>query len=282
VSRHGIAPQRCQRVTDARLADITPDDVKAFGKEVFRRLYIETLIHGNTTAEGANEIQAMVERVLAPRPLAEAEKLGSRTLILPPCKCCVSHRVEFLIMVVSQRGADVVASEHIWAFDVPNASEVNGAVTYSLHVGDITDHALRARLQLFGQIVNEPAFDRLRTKEQLGYIVSTSTLARTGSQGFRVMVQSERDPAYVETRIEAFLDSMRGYIEELSDEEYAKHVQSLVQKREEKAKNLGEETRRFWGRIVDMYYEFGKRECEAARRDVLDGTSPKRCKGEPR
>jgi secreted Zn-dependent insulinase-like peptidase len=79
------------RVTDARRADITPDDVKAFGKEVFRRLYIETLIHGNTTAEGANEIQEMVERVLAPRPLAEAEKLGSRTLILPPCKCCVSH-----------------------------------------------------------------------------------------------------------------------------------------------------------------------------------------------
>jgi insulysin len=152
------------------------------------------------------------------------------------------------------------ASEHVWSFDLPNQSEINGAVTYTLNIGDITDYSLRARLQVFAQIVNEPAFDRLRTKEQLGYIVSTAIVARTGSLSFRVLVQSEREPVYVESRIEAFLDGMREYIEALNEEDYTKHVQSLVQKKEEKAKNLGEETRRFWGRIADRYYEFSKRE----------------------
>ena len=30
---------------------VTPADVKAFGREVFSRLFVETLIHGNTTVE---------------------------------------------------------------------------------------------------------------------------------------------------------------------------------------------------------------------------------------
>jgi hypothetical protein len=31
--------------------DISPADVQAFAKEVFQRMYIETLVHGNTTPE---------------------------------------------------------------------------------------------------------------------------------------------------------------------------------------------------------------------------------------
>ena len=143
--------------------------------------------------------------------------------------------------------------------DVPNEAEVNSAVTYVLHIGDVTDKPFRAALQLFAQIAEEPAFDQLRTKQQLGYIVNTQATQSTGSMGFRVLIQSERDPVYVETRIEAFLDSLKEYLEEMSEDDFEKNKQSLITKKEEKPKNLGEETRRYFGSIADRYYEFGRR-----------------------
>jgi insulysin len=113
---------------------------------------------------------------------------------------------------------------------------------------------------MFNQLVHEPTFNILRTQEQLGYIVDSSAKMSTGTMGFRVLVQSERDPVYVETRIESFLDGMQKFIEELSDEEFEKNRNSLILKKEEKPKNLGEETSRFWNVIGDQTYEFGKRE----------------------
>lgn len=62
---------------------ITPQEVESFGKEALSRLFVETLVHGNTSVEGANEIQDMVEQVLKPRTLAEGEKHNLRTLLLP-------------------------------------------------------------------------------------------------------------------------------------------------------------------------------------------------------
>ena len=159
----------------------------------------------------------------------------------------------------------IPGSEHVWVIDVPNKAEVNNAVTYTLHVGDIADRRLRAALQFFAQITHEPAFDRLRTKEQLGYIVDSQAIHSVGDMGFRFLIQSERDPIYVETRIEAFLDHLKEHIEAMTEEDFEKNRMALIAKKEEKPKNLGEETRRFWNSIGDKYYEFGKRKCSLFR-----------------
>ena len=83
-------------------------------------------------------------------------------------------------------------------------------------------------LELFEQIINEPCFDILRTKEQLGlclavlikqclqrcvcwfpgYIVYSSVKNVSGVLGLQVLVQSNRSPDYVDTRIENFLLEM--------------------------------------------------------------------------
>jgi insulysin len=49
------------------------------------------------------------------------------------------------------------------------------------------------------------AYNQLRTKEQLGYTVGTVIRKFRGSQGFQVLVQGDRHPAYVESRIDNFL-----------------------------------------------------------------------------
>lgn len=65
-----------------------------------------------------------------------------------------------------------------------------------------------APLYLLGQVIREPCFDTLRTKEQLGYAVSSGGTNTHGVLGFILLVQSSsHPPAHLDSRIEAFLAS---------------------------------------------------------------------------
>ena len=66
-----------------------------------------------------------------------------------------------------------------------------------------------ALMELFCHLVDEPCFDQLRTKEQLGYVVGSGAVRSRGAQGFRVIIQSARGLDYVNQRIELFLESIR-------------------------------------------------------------------------
>lgn len=145
---------------------------------------------------------------------------------------------------------------------VPNKSNVNSSCEYYCQVGDVQDDHLRPRLSLLAQLAHEPVFNVLRTKEQLGYLVFSSARAATGSMGFRILLQSEKPAAYLETRVEAFLDYFKTFLEEMSDEDFQTARQGLVSKKMEKPKNLHGESSRFWVAVGDGYYDFERRECD--------------------
>lgn len=63
-------------------------------------------------------------------------------------------------------------------------------------------------LELFTQIISEPCFNILRTKEQLGYIVFSGIRRNNGVQGVRIIIQSNKHPQFVEDKIDEFLYSM--------------------------------------------------------------------------
>jgi insulysin len=117
-------------------------------------------------------------------------------------------------------------------------------------------------LALLTQILAEPAFNVLRTKEQLGYIVSCSRwhLAGASDAGMRVLVQSERNPAYLEKRVEAFLDHMKSVIEELGMEQFQEQKLGLQRKWREAHKNLREEMSTFWVHLDSGHLDFYRRE----------------------
>jgi len=139
-----------------------------------------------------------------------------------------------------------------------NPSNVNSAIEYYIQVGDCSDTQLRAKLILFAQLANEPCFDQLRTKEQLGYMVFSGVRKQTGMMGFRVIIQSEKSPLYLESRIELFINGLRDTILQMSPEDYKKNAESLSLKLVEKNKNLGQEVRKAWSNIVSRYYDFGQ------------------------
>jgi insulysin len=150
---------------------------------------------------------------------------------------------------------------------VANPSEVNSALEYYCEVGDIQDDVLRPQLSLLASLISEPAFNVLRTKEQLGYIVFALPRASTGTMGMRFIIQSEKDTVYLETRVEAFFDHMKEFLDNLSEEEYEKHKAGVVHKKLEKPKNLHGESSRFWTAVEDGYYDFERR--KLGRRPML-------------
>ena len=62
-----------------------------------------------------------------------------------------------------------------------------------------------AIVELFCQVINESSFNVLRTQEQLGYIVASGVRNFGGSKGVRLIVQSNKSPAFLDERIENFL-----------------------------------------------------------------------------
>lgn len=149
-------------------------------------------------------------------------------------------------------------SNHVWQLPVPNPNEPNSALTYFVHTGDANDAMLRVKTSLLTQLLSEPAFNILRTQEQLGYIVHCSqlVLARDCHTGIKIVVQSERAPAYLEERVEAFLDSMRTKIEDMPSEDFEAQKRGLARQWTERLKNLREETNRFWKYIEAGHLDF--------------------------
>jgi hypothetical protein len=69
-----------------------------------------------------------------------------------------------------------------------------------------SDLRLRVLTDLVEQVVSEALYDTLRTKQQLGYTVSSGARLTHGVTGFCVVVVSAAfDAATVEQRIEAFM-----------------------------------------------------------------------------
>ena len=141
-------------------------------------------------------------------------------------------------------------------------------------MGDIAGHKAivdeeqighEAIIELMAHLISEPAFDQLRTKEQLGYIVHTAVHKAGGGLGLRMIVQSShKDPEYLDLRVEEFLTGFRDHLAGLSDAELQTNITAVVDKLTEKPKNLDQETGRFWEEVRGGWALFDRRERVAA------------------
>jgi insulysin len=214
------------------LPHITVEDLRVFVSELLQQAHIEVLAHGNLYKEDVKKIGQLIESTLKPRALPPSEWHLRRNVIVPE------------------------GSNFIYKQKLGDPANVNHAIEYYLDVGHVMDLDLRARAQLFGQMTDEPAFDQLRTKEQLGYVVWSGVRPAAVTMGYRVLIQSERDPDYLESRINSFLLKFKSDLELMSDEDFEGHKRSLINKRLEKLKNLDFETNRLWAYISGEYLNF--------------------------
>jgi secreted Zn-dependent insulinase-like peptidase len=200
---------------------------------------VECLLQGNLTAP---EAQELVHGFLRPLGISEAldavPPVGSTAL--PPGWT-----------LLERRGA--------------NPEEKNGALVLRLQVAE---HSIRSACltALTSQILSQRFFDELRTKQQLGYIVSMSSYSEKHAfVGLRFIVQSERPPVEVLQRVRDWIEGAWGYLEaDLSDEEFREYRASLVAQVRERFKSLGEEFGAHWAEVAARSLHFDLRREQAA------------------
>ncbi|XP_067025867.1 nardilysin-like [Acropora muricata] len=120
-------------------------------------------------------------------------------------------------------------------------------------------------------IMEEPCFNVLRTREQLGYHVSCTCTNTFGILGFSVTVQTQAtkfSAEHVDSRIDAFLEEFGAKLSSMTEEDFSSQVDSLIELKEHKDLILAEEADRNWTEIRDQTYLFDrkKREVESLRK----------------
>ncbi|XP_068182629.1 insulin-degrading enzyme isoform X2 [Antennarius striatus] len=223
------------------LDDVTLPRLKAFISQLLSRFHIEALIHGNITKESALGMMQMVEDTLIEH---------ARTKPLLP-----SQLIRYREVQVPDGGWYVYQQRN----EVHNNCGIE--IYYQTEMQTTHENML---LELFCQIISEPCFNTLRTKEQLGYIVFSGPRRANGVQGLRFIIQSEKAPHYLESRVEAFLCTMEKVVEEMNEEAFQKHIQALAIRRLDKPKKLSAECAKYWGEIISQQYNFDRDNIEVS------------------
>jgi insulysin len=216
----------------AELKGITEEDIRVFFPQLLHQMHIEVLAHGNLHRDDALHFTSLVESILKSRPLPPSQWPVRRSLVLP------------------------AGSNYVFERTLTDPENVNHCIEYTLYVGNNQDRVLRAKTLLVAQMGDELCFDQLRTKEQLGYVVFSGTSVANTWVGYRVLIQSEKDPQFLEGRIDAFLGLSRKQLVEMTDSKFEKHKISLINKRMERLKNLGQETSRLWAHVLSEAFDF--------------------------
>lgn len=227
---------------------LTFQHLENFLPTIFEQFFFEALVHGNFSYETAVEIHKLV-KALAPNDIKNCLLKSSkpRSLHIPPGRA----------YYYEQRLAD--------------EKNINSCIQHVNQFGTYSEE-LAAKAALFAQLIDEPAFDTLRTKEQLGYVVFSSALNTHGTVNLRILIQSERDTAFLESRIDAFLAKMGQILQDMSEEEFERHRTALCKTLLQRYKNLSEENSRFTTAIYIGDYNFLNKERKAALVERLSKT----------
>jgi insulysin len=181
------------------------EDLIQFAKRLLNRFHMEALVHGNASPEEAKEMTNTLLSILDPA--------------IPFPSTLPQLRV-----VELKSGTD-----HLYRFEEFNETNTNSAVKVLYQIGPIELKA-NATLAFLAHLVKEPAFNELRTEEQLGYIVHSSIdTAGDNIKGLLFVIQSDAfDPVHLDSRVEAFVDRFRSKIVDMSTEEFHTNVEAVV------------------------------------------------------
>lgn len=223
------------------LEEVTLEKLAAFIPNLLARLHVECLLHGNMTKEEALDTVHLVEENL---------KENSKTKPLVPVQLIRHREIQ-------------LPSGCSYLYEVQNEVHNNSSLEIYYQC-DLQATKSNVLLELFCQIINEPCFNTLRTKEQLGYIVFSGTRRCNGAQGLHFLIQSEKEPTLLDSRVENFILEVEDYIQSMSDQEFRNHVEALAVRRLDKPKKLSSECTKHWKEILSRQYNFDRDNVEVA------------------
>ena len=209
--------------------------LQGFIKRYFATGRLEILMHGNLSAEDA---------VLVTRDLAA--KIGAK---LAPAQAK---------QLVRRRHLDVSANENV--LDAGPIAGVNSALIMDYQLKDETP-ATRAAALVLGSFFDQPFYSELRTKQQLGYIVGSSSTASLRQRFFTFIVQSsEYGPVELRKRAEAFIATLPATLQATTDAQWATLIAGARSNLEQKPKSIGEKAEVMFTSAYDFSGEWNRRQ----------------------
>lgn len=158
------------------------------------------------------------------------------------------------------------------------SNDVNTIITNFYQVGPITIH-LNALIDLLLTTAEEPLFDILRTKEQLGYDVSCTDHVDEGVSSYSFTINSQENKFsvdHIDERIENFRKELGVIIENMPDKDFQQYKESLIQMKLIADNDLKDEIVRNWAEVTTDEYIFDRAQKEIAalqtirQSDLLD------------
>ncbi|EGV62059.1 metalloprotease [Yamadazyma tenuis] len=219
------------------LEAINYEALTSFIKEdLFSNVFVESLLVGNLNMEQLNKYVDLIGKSFSDIPKLDTNLNNVHKMIK-----LQSHTSDVNVIV---------------DLDLDDVENVNSSIDYFVKICKPTDYEQRSLAELISTIFHEPCFNQLRTKEQLGYVVFSGTRILRNYMGYRVLVQSEKSPNYLRSRIENFFSMMKDKLADMTSDEFEKYKKTLIDKKLIKLKNLGEESSKFWNSITDGHFDF--------------------------
>lgn len=225
---------------------VTLSDLKAYASSLWSSGKGEALIQGNLDETEALDIVKSIDSTLAFETIS-ADQYPTR---LEPIK-----------LPIVKEGSNPTKL----AVSEPNSSNNNSATQVVIQcLGESDkDHVM---LEIINSILNEPFFEDLRTKQQLGYIVTSALKAIGNTRTISFVVQSNVAQAQKLTESTMkFLNGVRAtYLEPLNEGDISVYVKSVVDQKTEPVTRLAIEVTRNWSEIASGRLQFGRPQAEAA------------------
>lgn len=200
---------------------------------------ISWFFNGNLDAEYAKKIASKAHDALKYKSIPKSQLIQVRTLALPE------------------------GQETSLVFEAVNKDETNSSILSYFQDGpkQSIEHGLYHSIAF--QLLDQPAFDYLRTKLQLGYIAYARPFNYRDTVGGGFIVQSNvRSPEGVLSKINEFLSKQKERFDSLSDEEFTTAVNAVLMEKKEIDMSLMAETLRLFREVVKHTYQFDIKERE--------------------
>lgn len=212
---------------------------------LFGRSKTVALCIGNIDEKESRDVGEVIQRhFLRKRPLLDDETPHFRSLILP-----TKQETDRIFGSVANAEVSVVyeALAH-------SESEENNSVELMMQTAsnfELGDEGLAIQ-EVITSIAYNSAFNQLRTKEQLGYIVSAfGKKIAGGGNAFCVVVQSSAFlPPAIEESCLRWVEQFRRELEEMSEERLLMEVNAVRASLLEKDIKLSEEISSVWNEIL--------------------------------
>lgn len=235
------------------ISDLTISTFMNTISNVMDQVQIEALFHGNVSPSDAYDAKELISSFFV-NISGISKQYPHQNVIVAPC-----------------------GNDNRLFFPTVDIKDPNTAVEVYFQCG--SDNIIdRVVVDILMQMMYEPLYDTLRTKEQFGYSVSCSSRWSFGVIGMSFRVTTTCKSAYeVCERIDSFLVEYKHEIQRMTKDVFMEHVIGLAKNKLEKCDSLADETGNIWYEIVEMRYDFEAHRNEAeclrslTKQQVIDG-----------